>query len=125
LIERGKLMITAPGRDERLFPFDKLGVIGTDEQLSRFSKLLETPMTEEIYAAGSHYSLHPVSLDSKSPYLQKTIRNSGIREQTNGLVVGIERKGQRILNPASDLVIEPGDLLWIVGDMKKISALGR
>jgi CPA2 family monovalent cation:H+ antiporter-2 len=35
-----------------------------------------------------------------------------------GLVVGIERKGRRILNPESTEVIEKDDLLWIVGDEK-------
>jgi CPA2 family monovalent cation:H+ antiporter-2 len=50
----------------------------------------------------------------------KSIRESSIRELTDGLVVGIERKGQRILNPDSSISIEPEDLLWIVGDRKKL-----
>ncbi|RYZ45880.1 MAG: hypothetical protein EOP49_24350, partial [Sphingobacteriales bacterium] len=49
-----------------------------------------------------------------------SIRASGIREQTDGLVVGIERKNTRILNPDSNTTIEPGDRIWIVGHRKKI-----
>jgi CPA2 family monovalent cation:H+ antiporter-2 len=53
----------------------------------------------------------------------KTLRASGIREITNGLVVGIERNGQRILNPDSTTVFEWDDIVWIVGDRKKIDDL--
>jgi len=52
-----------------------------------------------------------------------TIRESGIREKTSGLVVGIERDGQRILNPESQTVLEWNDIVWIVGDRKKIQEL--
>lgn len=35
---------------------------------------------------------------------------------TTHLVVGIEKDGKRILNPDSALLIEPGDILWVVGN---------
>jgi CPA2 family monovalent cation:H+ antiporter-2 len=46
-----------------------------------------------------------------------------VRELANGLVVGIEKDGKRTLNPDSSTLIEPGDVLWIVGDQNRISAL--
>ncbi|HRO71649.1 MAG TPA: TrkA C-terminal domain-containing protein, partial [Chitinophagaceae bacterium] len=55
--------------------------------------------------------------------LGQSIRESGIREKTNGLVVGIERGGQRILNPESTVVFEEGDVVWIVGEKKLIDAI--
>jgi len=54
-----------------------------------------------------------------------TIRESGIREKTSGLVVGIERDGKRILNPDSHTVFEWNDIIWIVGDRRKIQELVR
>ena len=39
------------------------------------------------------------------------------------LVVGVERNGERILNPAADFRITAGDLLWIVGQRAKVQAL--
>ena len=50
----------------------------------------------------------------------KTIRESAIREKTKGLVVGIERNNKRMLNPESNLILKEDDLIWIVGDAKKI-----
>ena len=36
----------------------------------------------------------------------------------DGIVVGIERKSERLLNPDSTVAIQNSDLLWIVGVMK-------
>lgn len=56
-------------------------------------------------------------------FIGKSIRQSQLREKTNGLVVGIERKGSRTLNPDTNLVLNEDDILWIVGDRKKLEDL--
>jgi CPA2 family monovalent cation:H+ antiporter-2 len=124
MIERGHRSIPVPGRDERLYPGDKVAVIGTDEQLEQFRNLVETP------TAGGHLApqpreiaLHHIIVDNRFPFIGKTIRESGIREKTNGLVVGVERNGQRILNPDSTTVFNPGDIVWIVGRKNMIERL--
>jgi CPA2 family monovalent cation:H+ antiporter-2 len=38
-------------------------------------------------------------------------------------VVGIERNGQRIINPESDLSFEENDKVWLVGNEKRIMVL--
>lgn len=42
---------------------------------------------------------------------------------TEGLVVGLERGAERIINPDTLIVLEEGDLLWIVGNIRKLDAL--
>ena len=39
----------------------------------------------------------------------------------SGIVVGVERNKERILNPDSSLKLEWGDVIWIVGDKKRFS----
>jgi K+/H+ antiporter YhaU regulatory subunit KhtT len=34
--------------------------------------------------------------------------------------VGIERSGERLLNPESSVTLQSGDVLWIVGNPKRI-----
>ena len=65
-------------------------------------------------------SLHRFSIDDHSVLVGQNIRESGIREQSQGLVVGIERNGERILNPESDTTFEVNDKVWIVGNEKLI-----
>ncbi|MNK25911.1 Inner membrane protein YbaL [compost metagenome] len=126
MIERGKIMIPTPKRDERLYPNDKVLVIGTDDQLASVKHLFEgdnVEIDEDETFPKQDMSLQKIVINSKSPVFGQTIRDSGIREKTQGLVVGIERDGQRILNPDSNLVFENDDIVWIVGNNKRIPEL--
>ncbi|MDQ3291416.1 MAG: TrkA C-terminal domain-containing protein, partial [Bacteroidota bacterium] len=120
-IERGRLTIPAPRGEERLYPNDKITVIGTDEQLSQFKPLIEvtTPVVEPQQEVG----LRQLVVDARFPFLGRTIRDSRIRERTNGLIVGIERNGERILNPDPATVFTPGDIVWLAGDQRLIRGI--
>ena len=106
-----------------MFPKDEFCVIGTNTQVKKFKKYLnqnevEPPEeTEETDIVLQHLKLKNIE------YIGKSIRESKIREKTNGLVVVIERDGKRIINPESHLVLEENDILWVVGDKKLLSSL--
>jgi len=126
LIERGNRNLTAPSRDMVLYPFDRIAAIGSDAQLEALKKFLtpSQPASSELNdAQDSRFRLDQVTLGENSILAGKTIRTSGIREAADGLVVGVEREGKRILNPESDLHLLAGDLIWIVGDRDKIHLL--
>jgi CPA2 family monovalent cation:H+ antiporter-2 len=123
LIQRGLLRIAAPGRNSICFPGDVLHVIGTDDQINQFREVCETILDLDGEAPTDDYVLQQFFVSENSPFLAKNIRESGLREQTNGLVVGIEKKGQRTLNPDSSTIVEAGDILWIVGDRERLKRL--
>jgi len=125
MIRRGEdYIIPAPSRYEKVYPGDLLFVIGTDEQLEQFRKYIEPvnvllatePVSDEVV-------LRKITVTKTSFLYHKTIRESGIRERTNGLVVGLERRNRRVLNPESHVILEAGDVLWVVGDRAKIEGL--
>jgi CPA2 family monovalent cation:H+ antiporter-2 len=126
VIKRGERIINVPNRTERLFPGDEVSLIGTDIQLTRFREFIENDIKNfEVSADSKVVALHHVTIDHGSFLVGKTIRTSGVRELTKGLIVGVERRGERILNPESDFVIRANDTLWMVGDEKRILVLGR
>jgi monovalent cation:H+ antiporter-2, CPA2 family len=122
LVERGEVRIAAPGSGVRLFPYDKVYVIGTDEQILKFKNEIDSTTLLDS-SQRVDYVLRSVLISNESPYCGTTIRTSGVREKSHGIVVGIERKGQRILNPDSSMKIEPGDLLWVVGEAGRLRQL--
>ena len=124
-IERGNRLIYTPARTEKLFPFDEIGVIGTDLQLQKFTALVESENdeTEPVDLMAEQISLERIVVDAHNGLKGKSINESRIREQTQGLVVGIERNGERILNPASDTVFEWEDVVWVVGNRERIAEL--
>jgi CPA2 family monovalent cation:H+ antiporter-2 len=123
MIDRGQRRIQAPTRNDRLMPGDRLYLIGTENQLEAARSALETKGTPVHWEGADTFGLESVVLHEGAPYVHKPIRECGLREEINGLIVGIERKGNRILNPDSSLALEPGDLVWLVGDRIKIRTL--
>lgn len=123
LIERGELFIAAPGRDEKLFPNDRIAMIGSDEKLEFFTNFLKIKKTSTLSNQISNYILHKIHVTDKLSIAYKSIRKSEIREKTEGLVAGVERHGEKILNPDSNLVLLPGDIIWIVSDASKLENL--
>ena len=123
-IERGRLTIPVPRGTERLFPADKITVIGTDEQIMQFKPFIEVITPEaNVNSPQSDVALKQLVVDTKFPFLGKNIRESGIRERTNGLIVGIERNGERILNPDPATLFKIGDIVWLAGDQRLIRAI--
>ena len=104
--------------------FDRLGIIGTDEQLQVFKPVFDSfelyePEEQDI----EDILVQKIVVDEHNKLRGLSIRDSGIREKTNGLIIGIERNKDRILNPDSDTVFEWGDIILIAGDRKKIQKL--
>jgi CPA2 family monovalent cation:H+ antiporter-2 len=107
-----------------LLPFDELGVIATDEQIATFKTLFDRQEAADAEDVNiEDIGIQQLVIDAHHPFKGKTIRESGIREKAKGLVVGIERKGDRILNPDSTTTLEPNDVVWLVGNTKKIKQL--
>ena len=116
-ILRGRKRINIPGASVRLFPEDKIQVIGTDEELNRFSSemekaaILETDVVEK-----SEMILRQFRVDAHSIFLGKTMRESGIREQYHCLIVGVERGEETLHAPDPHEPFMEDDVVWIVGE---------
>ena len=115
----------APTRDERILPGDRLYVFGTDQQVEAFRQFMEQEAVQEANGKGERedISLEKLRVTADSMLLHKTIRQAGVREKTKGLIVGVEKNGERILNPDSELLFEEGDIVWIVGSPWRIRHL--
>jgi CPA2 family monovalent cation:H+ antiporter-2 len=123
-IKRGERLLNTPGRDHLLLPFDEVGLIATDEQLQVFKPVFDSQEpAEKKPIDASDITLEKLVVDEHTQLKGMDIRSSHIRERTNGLVIGIERNRERILNPDSSTVFEWGDIVMIAGEKKKIQAL--
>ena len=123
-ILRGKRRINIPGGKVHLYPMDKIQVIGTDEQLNIFSEemtrgaALDTDVFEQ-----SEMTLKQFIIDADSPFLNKTLQESGIREKHRCLIAGIERGKDALMVPNVDTRFKEGDIVWIVGENEDVYKL--
>ena len=123
-IKRGDKLIHVPTRMAILLPFDHVGLIATDDQLQAFKPVFDSIENGDAgYVDIDEIALKKIVVDEHTKLNGEDIRNSGLRERTNGLVIGIERGNERILNPDSSFKFKWGDIIWIVGERKKIKRL--
>ncbi len=121
-IKRGEITIQIPNKMERLFPGDEISVIGTDAQVKLFTQYLEQNEIEVPKKDESEIVLQQIELKNED-FIGVSVGRSKLRERTHGLLVGVERNGNRILNPESNIILEKNDILWIVGEKKLMDDL--
>ncbi len=122
MIQRGKQKILAPQKSERIYPMDRFFIMGNEDSVQPVRELLEAHQ-ETNEESPSSIGLYALNVQQGHSFVGKTIRDSGIRELSGGLIVGIERGAERILHPSLTLVIQPSDRLWIVGSQESTPSL--
>lgn len=123
-IQRGQTVIQIPGSQERLFPGDTVGVIGTEEQIAAILPDVEKNLDDAARPSGdlSKTRLTGILLSDSSPLAGHTPRDSALRDRYDALVVAVDR-GDEHIDTRPDLVFRPGDLVWLVGDPQKLASL--
>ena len=122
-IQRGAMMIPIPKGDTRIFPGDVLGVIGSDEQIQRLLPVVEAREEEQQTPINvNNFKLTNVQLSESSPLLGHTSASASLRNKYMALVVAIQR-GDEYLKPNGEVEFQPNDIVWLVGDVKKLSEL--
>ena len=123
-ILRGNHRFNIPKGEDKLFPGDKIQVIGTDEQLTLFSTHLEQavrPWDDDF--ENKEMKLKQLVIDEHSVFLGKSIENSGIRSKYHCMVVGFEVDEEALEKPDINRVFCLGDVIWVVGEDKALHAL--
>lgn len=122
-IQRGGEVIPVPGGNERLFPGDVVGVIGTEENISNFMSQLERG-ADGSSAAGSNEDVKfsSITLSPHSPLAGKTLREADLRSKDHALVVALQRQGA-FINLTPDEFFREGDVVWLVAQPSAAASL--
>ncbi len=127
-ILRGSKHINIPNGGTILFPGDKLQAIGNDEQLTKLSKAINAELQPEVTNIEKHeMKLRSFTISKTSPFIRKTLKDSGIRDEYNCMVVGVDEGQKNLTLITPSRCLQAGDVLWVVGeekDLERILALG-
>ena len=125
-ILRANFRLNIPDGNYILFPGDKLQVIGSDDQLGKFGQAInEQVIGEDPNLEHREMKLRQLIIGSDSPFIGKTLEESGIRDTYSCMVVGLE-EGKKNLSPFSPKRrFQEGDIIWIVGEVDALQQLLR
>ena len=123
-ILRGGFRMNIPNGDYVLYPCDHLQIIGSDEQLAKFAHALETDVIkEDLTVENREMKLRQLIIGADSPFIGKTLEESGIRNLYSCMVVGLE-EGKENLSPVHPKRrFEEGDIIWVVGEEESLKDL--
>ena len=123
-ILRGGFRMNIPDGDFMLYPCDRLQVIGSDEQMANFAHALETDVIQEdLKVENREMKLRQLIISADSPFVGKTMAESGIRSHYGCMVVGIEEGKENLSSMHPNRRFMEGDIIWVVGEETALQEL--
>jgi voltage-gated potassium channel len=91
-------------------------IIGSHRMAQALTKPAVADFMESVTAENLELGFEEVELDERSPYANKTLRQTNIRSALNVVIVALRRRdGTRLFNPTGEVTLESGDLLIAIG----------
>ena len=123
-ILRSGWRINIPDGDNVLFPGDVLEAIGSDEQFSAFREALDRErLGVDPNSEKRLMKLRQLVISDKSPFVGKTLVESGIRDLYSCMVIGLEEGKQNLSAFPPNRKFKEGDIIWLVGEQESLDAL--
>ena len=123
-ILRGGHRVNIPDGDYIIFPYDVLQVIGSDAQFATFRDAIEKErFGEESDLEMREMKLRQLVIGSDSPFIGKTLIESGIRDIYSCMVVGLEEGQESLSAYRPNRRFQEGDIIWVVGEQEALDAL--
>ena len=125
-VERNGYIITDTGPNLRVYPGDRLMLLGREESLAaaRGALLSEKSAIAAEAEAFSGSVLETAALVD-GPRAGRTLAELQVARATGVRVVGIQRGEERILNPGGAETLRAGDNLLVVGTLEELRAFRR
>lgn len=123
-ILRGYQRLNIPGGDSIVFPGDRLQVIGSDSQLAALHAAVAGEVVpEDPDIEKREMRLAQIVIDKHSPFVGKTLPETGIRDRFSCMVVGKEEGKENLSMIGSTYSFCLGDIIWIVGEDEAVEKL--
>ena len=132
-VRHGDKKIPMPPARTVLHAGDHVHVIGDRMSLETFYKTLGIDQRvhmrtlkeflDEDYTGGNALSCAAIQVRGTEPYVGKPIRRSRITTRNHCMILGLERDGYATAMPDSNMLIEKGDILWIIGTGTSLSSI--
>lgn len=143
-IIRGDEYINLPTASEPVLEGDILHMMGTQNEIDACTLLLEKDecirytdrddivlkdyiYDQDVYGIEEEMQLIccPINVERGSEFYKKSIKYSKIRKKYRATVIGIERGDLVIMNPDIETVMQPKDLIWVLGSKRMADSLIR
>jgi CPA2 family monovalent cation:H+ antiporter-2 len=141
IIRHGK-HINIPDGEDKILPGDTVFISGSATELETFARFCKTEPQrkqdgtfatlrdfikhqQEEYDESDQLLCYAVTVNSESGLAGFSIKDSKIKKDCGGLLLGLERNLYPIISPNIHMRLRENDLLWILGTQKMACRLAR
>lgn len=125
-IDRQGFVISNPSGKERLYPGDRLLLLGAAPQLAAAEQLLAScASTHPSNQSFSELTTETIGVPTESINANRTLIELDLIRRFGVQVCGIESDGQRLITPAGRARVLPGDRLLLMGTHDRIQECAR
>ncbi len=125
-VERNGYVITDTGPTLRVYPGDKVMLLGQDNNLAAVRDfLLKDKIAVSETAETFSGSILETEILADGPRAGRTLAELQVARATGVRIVGIQRGGDRIINPDGQQTLRAGDNLLVAGTLNELRAFRR
>lgn len=129
-IIRGNKKINIPDANEKLYPYDRIIIAGSDENIQKVTNAIEERKSknnaeDEIEIAEHHIHLSQYVVEEKSIIIGKAVTQLSIQEKTECMIISIERNDETIINFSPNFIFEEGDALLLAGEKDRLNTFEK
>ncbi|MDD5090144.1 MAG: cation:proton antiporter [Candidatus Wallbacteria bacterium] len=103
-----------PGPDFRIYPGDRLVLMGLSENINKALSLMQE-LHEFESQDGERFDLAEIEVSKDSQHAGHSLAELGFRKKYHATVIGIVRDGERMMFPGPSVKLNPGDQLLLIG----------
>jgi len=119
-IERGSDRINIPGKDNLIFPYDKLIVATTDEGLNELTEALSQISSKQTDSFKQQINISLYEITPDSPFIGKQLSELDLRDKYQCMIIGMDRNDSSMPVFSGDTLLMEGDVLWLAGEQDKL-----
>lgn len=128
-ILRGNRKINIPDAGEMLFPYDRIVVAGSDENIRKLmdtiAKRKSQAREDEPGTAQHHVSLSQYVVGENSPAIGKTVAGLCLQERTECMIVNVDRDNRSVRYSSPQFTFRQGDILLLAGEKDKLCSFEK
>ncbi|MGF1483138.1 MAG: cation:proton antiporter [Opitutales bacterium] len=116
-----------PDADFQIFPGDHLFLFGEQTQIDDARRLLDqtSDATSAPLSGPASFEVEQLFIDAASELAGNTLAGANLRRQHGVTVLGIQRGDRRTTSPGPEEILQPGDVLYVIGDRSGIERLQK
>jgi Kef-type K+ transport system membrane component KefB/Trk K+ transport system NAD-binding subunit len=112
-----------PGPDFKIFPGDRLVIMGPPGELKKAESLLNRLQDQQPHENLERFDIAEVLIAEASEMVGRTLADLRFRQKYGVTVVGIRRNDEKIGAPGPDDKLQAGDHLVLIGTSSKIESI--